>query len=66
MCAAPGFDEVAEIVEQVGQARLDRFAPAKARSVKTGHPALQFAHAFANGGAVPAEFAFGKALPART
>jgi hypothetical protein len=66
MGAAPGFDEVAYIAQEMRQALLERFAPPQVSAIETDHAALQFTHPFANGGAVPAEFAFGEALPAGT
>jgi hypothetical protein len=64
--AAPCFNEVAYIAQEMRQALLERFAPPQVSAIETDHAALQFTHPFANGCAVPSQFALGETLPAGT
>ncbi len=64
--AAPGFHDVADVVQEIGQTRLDRFASPEMGGVYACQTAFEFAHALADGCAVPAKFALSETLPART
>ena len=58
------IDDVSEVIEQMGQVDFGSLAPASRKGIETDEATVEFVHAFSNGDAVPAQFAFGLALAA--
>jgi hypothetical protein len=61
-----GLHDVSNSMQQVGQAFFSPKASSTGKRLTTSDAALDFVHAFADGGAVPTAFRFGLSLPTRS
>ena len=59
------IDEGGEFLKEVGQVGFGSLAPASREGIETDEATVEFMGAFANGDAIPAQFAFGPALAPR-